>query len=110
MGYQLALQRKQPTLAFARLAEALEQEYRARPEWIDLEAVRRDYGSLLNHYAEVVRATATLGQKPPAALAAKVVRAADRWRSLDVDGALACGPAYQSLRGLPEPDLAWDYR
>jgi tetratricopeptide (TPR) repeat protein len=108
-GYQLALQRKQPTLAFARLAEALEQEYRARPEWIDLEAVRRDYGSLLNHFAEVVRATATLGQKPPADLAAKVVRAADRWRSLDVDGALASGPAYQSLRGLPEPDLAWDY-
>jgi predicted Zn-dependent protease len=109
MGYHLALQRKQPAQAFARLAEALESEYRARPEWIDVQEVRRDYGALLNHYADVVRAMATLGQKPAADLAAKVVRAADRWRALDPDGSLACGPAYQSLRGLAEPDLAWDY-
>jgi hypothetical protein len=109
LGYQLAVQRKQPARAFVRLAEALELEYRARPEWIDVQAVRRDYGALLDHYAEVVRATATLGQKPPADLAAKVVRAADRWRALDVDGALACGPAFQGLRGLDRPDLAWDY-
>src|SRR5207244_13616827 len=108
-GYQLAAQRKQRARAFVRLAEALELEYRARPEWIDVQAVRRDYGALLDHYAEVVRATATLGQKPPADLAAKVVRAADRWRALDVDGAAACGGAFQSLHGLGEPDLAWDY-
>jgi ferric-dicitrate binding protein FerR (iron transport regulator) len=109
LGYQLALQRKQPARAFTCLAEALELEYRARPEWVDVQAVRRDYGALLDHYAEVVRATATLGQKPPADLATKVVRAADRWRALDVEGALACGPAYQSLRGLDQLDLAWDY-
>jgi ferric-dicitrate binding protein FerR (iron transport regulator) len=109
LGYQLAVQRKQPALAFTRLAEALELEYRARPEWIDVQAVRHDYGALLNHYAEVVRATATLGQKPPADLAAKVVRAADRWRALDVDGAPASSAAYQGLRGLDKPDLAWDY-
>jgi hypothetical protein len=109
MGYQLALQRKQPVRAFACLAEALELEYRRSGDGIDVEAVRRDYGALLAHYAEVVRATATLGQKPPADLAAKVVRAADRWRALDVDGAMACGSAFQGLRGLGEPDLAWDY-
>jgi ferric-dicitrate binding protein FerR (iron transport regulator) len=109
LGYQLAWQRKQPARAFARLAEALELEYRARPDWIDVAAVRQDYGALLNHYAEVVRAAATLGQEPPTGLAAKVVRAADRWRALDGDGSLACGPAYQSLSGLGQPDLAWDY-
>ncbi len=109
MGYQLALQRKQPARAFAFLAEALEREYRTGHDWIDVEAVRRDYGALLGHYAAVVRATATLGQKPPAGLAAKVVRAADRWRALDADGAAACAPAFESLRGLAEPDLAWDY-
>jgi hypothetical protein len=109
LGYQLALQRKQPARAFVCLAEALELEYRARPAWIDMQAVYNEYGALLNHYGEVVRATATLGQKPPADLAAKVVRAADRWRALDMDGATASGAAYQSLRGLDQPDLAWDY-
>ncbi len=109
MGYQLALQRKQPAQAFTCLAEALEQEYRANHEWIDVEAVRRDYGALLGHYAEVVRATATLAQKPPADLAAKVVRAADRWRALDPDGTAASHWAFQSLRSLGDADLAWDY-
>jgi len=109
MGYQLAVQRKQPARAFTCLAQALELEYREMPVWIDLAAVRRDYGALLTHYAEVVRATATLGQKPPADLAAKVVRAADRWRWLDVDGSAACAAAFQGLRGLAQPDLAWDY-
>jgi hypothetical protein len=109
MGYQLAMQRKQPARAYACLAQALELEYRALPEWIDVAAVRQDYGALLGYYAEVVRATTTLGQKPPADLAAKVVRAADRWRALDVDGAAACGAAYQSLRGLGDADAAWDY-
>jgi hypothetical protein len=110
MAYQLALVRKQPARGFDCLAEALELEYRGRPEWIDVEAVRRDYGAILNHYAAVVQATATLGQKPPADLAGKVVRAADRWRALDVDGGVACGLALQSLRGLAETDLAWDYQ
>ncbi len=109
LGYQLALQRKNPARAFTCLAQALELEYRAAPAWIDVQAVRTDYGALLGHYAEVVRATATLGQKPPADLAAKVVRAADRWRALDIDGTLACGPAFQSLRALGDTDLAWDY-
>ena len=60
--------------------------------------------ALLAHYASVVQATATLGQKPPANLAAKVVRAADRSRTLDIDGAAACGPAFQSLRpAWPRP-------
>jgi hypothetical protein len=109
MAYHLALQRKQPAPGFTCLAEALELEYRAGREWIDVEVVRRDYGSLLSHYAAVVRATATLGQKPPDDLAAKVVRAADRWRALDPDGAAACTPAFDSLRLLGEQDLAWDY-
>jgi tetratricopeptide (TPR) repeat protein len=109
MGYQLALQRKQPARAYACLAEALEREYREMPEWIDVAAVRQEYGALLGYYAEVVRATATLGQKPPAEMVAKVVRAADRWRWLDVDGAAACAAAFQSLRGLGDADTAWDY-
>jgi ferric-dicitrate binding protein FerR (iron transport regulator) len=108
-GYQLAMQRKQPSRAYACLAQALELEYRAMPEWIDVAAVRQDYGALLGYYAEVVRATTTLGQKPPADLAAKVVRAADRWRCLDVDGMAACAVAFQSLRGLGDADAAWDY-
>jgi hypothetical protein len=109
MGYQLAMQRKQPARAYACLAQALELEYRAMPEWIDVAAVRQDYGALLGYYAEVVRAAAMLGQKAPADLEAKVVRAADRWRCLDVDGMPACAVAFQSLRGLGDADTAWDY-
>jgi hypothetical protein len=109
MGYQLATQRKQPARAHDCLARALELEYRDMPEWIDVAAVRQDYGALLGYYAEVVRATAMLGQKPPADLTAKVVRAADRWRCLDVDGVAACAAAFQSLRGLGDADTAWDY-
>jgi hypothetical protein len=117
MAYRLALQRKQQARGFACLAEALELEYRAganaggtpAPQWIDVEAVRRDYGALLSHYAALAQAATTLGQKPPADLAAKVVRAADRWRALDPDGAAADSSAHHSLRLLDEPDLAWDY-
>jgi len=37
------------------------------------------------------------------------VRAADRWRWLDVDGQAASSVAFQSLRGLGDVDTAWDY-
>jgi hypothetical protein len=109
LGSRLAAQRKQEPRSFACLAQALELEYRARPPWTDLAAVRRDYGALLGHYANLVSALHTLQQKPPADLAARVVRAADRWRALDVDDALACDPAARILESLGEHDLAWDY-
>jgi hypothetical protein len=109
MGYQVALQRRQPARAYACLAEALELEYRASPEWIDLDAVRRDYGQLLNHYEQTAHALQTLQEKVPDGLVAHVVRATDRWRALDVDGTAACQAASRILRALGEKELAWDY-
>jgi hypothetical protein len=109
LGSRLAAQRKQAARSFACLAQALELEYRALPEWIDLVAVRNDYGALLGHYEKVVSALRTLQGEPPADLAAKVVRAADRWRALDADGAGACQAASRILRGLGEHELAWEY-
>src|SRR5205085_1262315 len=40
---------------------------------------------------------------------AKVVRAADRWRSLDPDPTPACQAAARILQRLGERDLGWDY-
>ena len=56
-----------------------------------------DYEALLRHYVDVLSASATLGQKPQADLAAKAVRAADRWRALDPDSPAACDLASRVL-------------
>lgn len=40
---------------------------------------------------------------------ARVIRAADRWRSLDPDPTAACQLAARVLRQLGAKDLAWDY-
>ncbi len=109
LAARLATQRKQDAKSFACLAQALELEYRTASDGVDLAAVRRDYGALLGHYEGLVSALRTLQEKPPADLAARVVRAADRWRALDPEPAAACQSASRVLRGLGDYDLAWDY-
>ena len=39
----------------------------------------------------------------------RVVKAADRWRALDVDDTLACQSAARILQQLGAKELAWDY-
>ncbi|MBV9124538.1 MAG: hypothetical protein JO112_14365 [Planctomycetes bacterium] len=109
LGEQIAGQRGQKARARACLEKALEIEYRDLPEVINLQAVRSDYGALLDHYQEVVDAVSTLQLKPPADLGARVIRAADQWRSLDRDGTAACQAAAKILQRLYARDLAWEF-
>ena len=90
------------------LERAAEIEYEEAGEEFDLHAVRRDYGRLLQSYAKLATAMATL-EPESKALIARVVRAADRWRSLDVDPTAACQAAASILNDLGAAELAWDY-
>lgn len=96
-------------VALRRQEAALDAEYRDLPEVIDLQAVRQDYGGLLAQYEQLAKAITTLQTEAPAAFAARVVRAADRWRSLDSDPTQACQAASRVLQLLGLEDLAWDY-
>jgi tetratricopeptide (TPR) repeat protein len=91
------------------LEQALELEYQQLPDVINVQAVRTDYAALLEHYQHVVDATATLQMPLPPDFAAKVIRAADRWRALDREGP-ACEVAAKILQSLGARDLAWEYR
>jgi tetratricopeptide (TPR) repeat protein len=105
----LAGQRQPGLPAVPYLEQALELEYSELPELINLQAVRSDYGTLLAHYQTLAGAMATLHVAPQADFVAKVIRAADRWRSLDSDGTAACQAAARVLKLLGDGEQAWDY-
>jgi ferric-dicitrate binding protein FerR (iron transport regulator) len=109
MGAHLAEQRGQSARAGARLEQALALEYEHLPETIDLQALRADYGKLLDHFQTLATAAATLQAGTPADLLARTVRAADRWRAQDRDQAAACQAAARVLRALGADELAWEY-
>jgi tetratricopeptide (TPR) repeat protein len=91
------------------LEKALEIEYRHLPPVINLQAVREDYGMLLNHFQTLATATKVLEKEPSRKFLGRVVRAADRWRSLDNDGTAACQAAARIFQTVGAHDLAWDY-
>jgi tetratricopeptide (TPR) repeat protein len=91
------------------LEKAMDLEYQNLPEAIDLQVVRHDYQGLMNHYQQLALAVTMLEAEPPQEFLAKVVRSADRWRSLDPDATAACQLAAKSLQALGAKDLAWDY-
>jgi tetratricopeptide (TPR) repeat protein len=88
---------------------AMELEYDALPEMVELAPIRQQHGDLLDRYQELARATGALGTDACGPLIAQVVRTADRWRSLDVDPDGACQKAARILTDLGATDLAWDY-
>jgi ferric-dicitrate binding protein FerR (iron transport regulator)/tetratricopeptide (TPR) repeat protein len=105
----LAEQRGKVARSVTYLEKALELEYRHLPPVINLQAVRAEYGTLLGHYQSLAAASTLLEKEPPHELLAKVVRAADRWRSLDPDGTAACQAAARIFQTVGADDLAWDY-
>jgi hypothetical protein len=109
LAVRLAEKREQPARQFECLERALDAEYRALPEVINLREVRHEYGRLLGHYEEMANALERLKLRPPADFTARVVRTADRWRALDPDGNNACEVAGRVLRKLGEQELVWDY-
>ncbi|MEZ6111599.1 MAG: hypothetical protein R3C99_11340 [Pirellulaceae bacterium] len=88
---------------------AVDLEYNNLPEQVDLAIVRARYGDLLNRYEQLATAIATLDQRPPQSLIDRVIRTADRWRSLDDEVTPACESAARILRRLGATELAWDY-
>jgi hypothetical protein len=109
LAAKLAEDREMTARGLECLERALEAEYRNLPAVIDLKQVRSDYADLLEAYRLMAEAVILLKQRPPADLRERVVRAADRWRALDSDGAPACQAAARILQTLGEPELAWDY-
>ncbi len=113
LAARLASQRNQGETAVECLERALDLEYRDLPEVIDLESWRRDYGALLAHYRDLAgRTTSTkspLADDFRATLAARTVRAADRWRAHDPEAMGACRTASEVLQLLGENELAWEY-
>jgi hypothetical protein len=109
LGLQIAERRDRKTRALACLERALDAEYQDPPAVLNLQAVREEYGQLLEHYQRLADAMVTLQIQPPADFQAKVVRTADRRRALDSDGTSACQAAARILQTLGERELAWDY-
>jgi tetratricopeptide (TPR) repeat protein len=91
------------------LEQALELGFDERGEQIDLQALRNDYRTLLQRLRKTGLALRTLDVPPPPELVARVVQAADRWRSLDPDIAEVCQLAAETLQILAADDLAWGY-
>ena len=95
--------------AAAALEKALDLEFKDLPEVINLASLRDDYRRLLNYYQQVATAVTILEMGSPKELLTKVVKAADRWRSLDPDNAEACHLTGRILRTMGAKNLAWDY-
>ena len=91
------------------LENALAIEFRHLPEVLNLTQVDSEYGTLLSTYRQLAESMRTLQMPPPAGFATKVVRAADRWRSLNPAADKASTETAAILRIVGDRDLAWDY-
>jgi tetratricopeptide (TPR) repeat protein len=109
LGSELAERSGMTARSVACLDRATDIEYQHLPEVVNLQGVRESYGTLLGRYQQLAAAIATLHDQPPQELLTRVVRAADRWRSLDSDDTAACQAAARVLRRLGARELAWDY-
>jgi tetratricopeptide (TPR) repeat protein len=105
----LAAESGRKRLAVDRLEKAIQLDFETRPSVINLETVRSDYTSLLTEYDELITAAMTLEITPASDLFARVIKAADQWRSLDDDDTAACQMASRLLSKLQQTELAWDY-
>jgi hypothetical protein len=99
----------QTARAITYLETALDLEFQNLPEQINLQQVRQDYGQLLNHYEWLAGAVVALKVEVPADLAARTIRAADRWRALDRETSQVCDQAARILKTIGARELAWDY-
>jgi tetratricopeptide (TPR) repeat protein len=110
VGAVLAEMAKQHDTALGRLNRALEIDYDRMPERVDLKTIRRDYAQVLAGYEKRALDFLERNRLLPADFAQQVVRLADRWRSLDGDGAAACRAAERILWLVGERQLAWEYQ
>ncbi len=109
VGAGLAEKQGMTARSVARLDRAMDIEYSRLPDEVDLESVRAAFSSLLERYQRLADSIASLGSEPPPELVGRVIRAADRWRSLDPDDTAACQTAARVLQRLGTRDAAWEY-
>jgi tetratricopeptide (TPR) repeat protein len=91
------------------LERALDIEYRDPNVNRSRDQAVKEYREMMEHYQKLAEAMVTLKVKPPEDFLAKVVKTADRWRTLSRDGSYPCEVASRILRQLGEKELAWDY-
>jgi tetratricopeptide (TPR) repeat protein len=95
--------------ALRRLEYAIDLEFRDRPDVIDVEKLRAVYTDLLTRYEEMIDASTTLETAVPEDTFARIIRAADQWRSLEDDTTTCCHLTARVLAKLNQTELAWSY-
>lgn len=96
-------------MALLRLEHAIHLEFVNRPRVIDIQKLRSTYTNMMSRFESVIDASATLETKVPHDLYARIVRAADQWRTLDEDATTCCHTTARLLSKLRRKDLAWSY-
>jgi tetratricopeptide (TPR) repeat protein len=109
LGAFFASSRGKTARSIEYMERALELEYEHLPKVINLREVRNDYAGLLAYYREIACANIVLEKELSKDFLARVVRAVDRWRSLDTDPTTACHSAAVIFKMAGARDLAWDY-
>jgi hypothetical protein len=74
-----------------------------------VDVIRAPYRELFARSRKLAAALATLEPEPSPELVARIVKAADRWRSLDADSTEACQAASRVLATLGAAEAAWEY-
>lgn len=96
-------------VALDRLERAIDLEFADPPDVINAEQLRANYTGLMVRYEAVIDASATLETAVPEDLFARIVRAADQWRSLEDDPTTCCHTTARLLHKLDRQRLAWGY-
>ena len=109
LGALVAERRGRLASALRRHERAMELEYGAMGDVVNLQAVRQEYGAMLTRYHQLAQAIATLDNDPPADFLARVISVADRWRAMDPDDTAACQSAAKVLGALGQREAAWEY-
>lgn len=95
--------------ALLRMEQAVFLEYQQGVKFVDVSKLRETYQGLMQRFAEVIDAAATLETDVPDDLYARLIRAADQWRSLDADATTCCQTTARLLMKLKRRDEAWQY-
>ncbi len=109
LGAELARRHGVTDRSLECLDHALDLEYERLPDVVNLEAVRGAFGELLNRYQQQADSLRTGDSRPRVEFIARLIRATDRWRSLDSDDTAACQAAARVLGTVGADDLAWEY-
>ena len=109
LGADVADRLGRTAVSVTRFERAVELTLASLPKKYAVDIVRAPYRELFSRYRKLAAALASLQPEPPAELVARIVKAADRWRSLDSDATEACQSASRVLTTLGAADTAWEY-